>query len=236
MTRVLCTFAKGDYQQLLGLTRPAMLEYAARHGYVFLDLSHCAMEALVRLLGWRTNVRLTLCWYKVPVLYRLLTTYGVSEVLWLDADALIVDGRQDLAAEVPAACVQGLVFYRRPAAAGREAARGPIAIEPGTGQWLVRPSMAEELSKIWKALPDFSDRPCHEQSALVRLLGGCADGRSMGPGPFTDLYARTHQLDHRWGAQRWEISESTEPAIRHAVGGSVAERAAVIKAWLDSMT
>ena len=81
--KVLCSIGAGSHRELLEITGPTFASYANRHGYD-LDL--------------RTELRAPdhpAPWSKVRLLQEVLGRYEF--VVWIDADAAIVDGSRDIA-------------------------------------------------------------------------------------------------------------------------------------------
>src|SRR4051812_34128689 len=86
MRKALATIATGPAADLLALTFPTFLEYAARHGY---DL----------IVGHDGEHDRSAAWGRVPLLQKLLQTYEF--VVWLDADLVILDTKPDIECVMP---------------------------------------------------------------------------------------------------------------------------------------
>src|SRR3990167_8024976 len=80
MTRCIVTHASGPHEELLPISEPGFRDFAQRHGYDFV-------------VGEKLTDRPP-AWNKVYLILEMLAKY--SDVLWLDADLVIVDPSQDL--------------------------------------------------------------------------------------------------------------------------------------------
>jgi hypothetical protein len=94
--KALATIASGRHAELLRLSGPTFRAYADRHGY---ELVIGAGEMPEPRAG---------AWAKVPLIRRLLDTYEL--VLWVDVDAMILDGSVDVAELLDVDAFQGLVL------------------------------------------------------------------------------------------------------------------------------
>ena len=83
--KALCSIGSGPHEPLLEISRPTFAAYAERHGYELIT----STEA---------DPRRPPAWAKVPMLREALAAYDL--VLWIDADAVIVDGTRDIADEL----------------------------------------------------------------------------------------------------------------------------------------
>lgn len=147
MRKALATFASGPAVDLLKISLPTFRNYAERHGYdVIVGDEPCERPA---------------SWCKVPLLQRLLTTHEF--VLWIDADAIIVDPAVDIESVVPTSAFQAFATY------SGEPHAGPA---PNLGVWALRTGSRtqEFLAAIWRQ-EDLIDHPFWEQAALMRLMG-----------------------------------------------------------------
>ena len=92
--KALCSIGSGPHEALLEISRPTFAAYAERHGYELIT----STEA---------DPRRPPAWAKVPMLREALAAYDL--VLWIDADAVIVDGTRDIADELAPDRFLGLV-------------------------------------------------------------------------------------------------------------------------------
>jgi hypothetical protein len=144
---VLCSLAVGDQTRLLRVTQGSFARYARGHGY---DL------VLRRELESQDRPP---PWSKILLIRRLLGQYGL--VLWIDADAVVVDPRRDIAAELAPDSFMGLV----------EHSYDNMRV-PNTGVVLMRsgPMATEFLDAVWRA-EDLVDHAWWENAAVMRCLG-----------------------------------------------------------------
>lgn len=198
-TRAIVTFATGAYRELLDIALPTFRDFATRHGYQ-------VRVANPPPAGRRES------WLKVPAIAKALNTY--DEVLYLDADVVIVDPSADL--DVPDGYWHALVEHHT--------ADGQV---PNCGVWLLRKPMLPVLEQVWK-LDGYLDHPWWEQAALVDLMG--YRGRPLTP-PVRppELYERTWLLENGWNVHRHDRTHVGHARVRHATMWP--DRAAVMREW-----
>jgi hypothetical protein len=161
---------------VLDQSRRAMTAYADRFGYdlVVGDGDSCGRPG---------------AWAKVPLLRQLLDTYAV--VVWVDADAIIMDMTADIASLLPADSFQALVEVR---VVGDARYRR----HPNTGVWVLRDTERARsfLQQVWDATT-YVDHPLWENAAVIDLLGFDLDpGR--GPARPSPWMSGTHWLPEEW--------------------------------------
>jgi hypothetical protein len=192
--RAIATYGIGDHAALLNLSLPTFERYAALHSY---DLRVMPCECDGRPPAWG----------KIPALTKLLASY--DEVLWLDADVLIVSPEEDLASRVPDGYLQALVVH----------VSKNRSVVPNTGVWLVRQGMAPYLAQAW----DMTQHIHHawwEQTAIIELMGYSLRGiTSKPPKTPNELYRRTFQLPAHWNVHSVDLALASHPRMRHALGG-----------------
>lgn len=145
-SRVLCSIGVGPGAELLAIARPSFSRYAERHGYeLVLENRVLAPERPT-------------AWSKLVLLRELLAEHEL--VLWIDADAVIVDDEDDIDAALGDARL-GLVEHRL----------GPHRV-PSTGVLVLRrdPVVLSAVERAWEAA-DLLRHPWFEQAALARELG-----------------------------------------------------------------
>ena len=145
--KVLCSIGSGAHAELLEITRETFAAYAARHGYeVVLETGRRAPERPP-------------AWDKVLLLRELAE--DADTLLWLDADAVVVDTSRDIAAELRPGDLLGLVERR----VGRDRL-------PNTGVMVLRggPAACELLDLVWAA-ERLINHPWWENAALLDVLG-----------------------------------------------------------------
>ena len=187
MKRAIATFGLGSCAPQLELSLPTFKVFAKRHGY---DLFIAPVIGVTR----------HPVWYKIPMLQTLLATY--DEVLWLDSDLVIVDGREDL--NVPEDAWQAMVFHHT--------GDGEV---PNCGVWLVRKPMLPYLQIAWDNTK-YLDNRWREQSAIIEQMGYVDIVRPVYLDKPTELYARTYQLDNNWNVHVWDQPQPEYPRIQHA--------------------
>ncbi|HTX33301.1 MAG TPA: glycosyltransferase [Solirubrobacteraceae bacterium] len=206
--KVLISAGTGELARCLDISLPTFEEFADRHGYDILVGDEAAAEGRPA------------SWASVRLLQRALSDYEAA--LWVDADALIVDTRSDVDAELPPDSFQGLVRHHT--------AEGEV---PNAGVWFLRagPDAQHLLEAMWERT-EFIEHPWWENAALMSLLGydlGVVrdDGYARGPSRLvreSAFLAGTTWLDTAWNS----ISQdsSPEPRIRHWPGIPVQQRLA----------
>lgn len=197
--KILATFGLGQHSELLDLTMPRFKIYADLHGY---DLVTEPVAVCDRPAPWN----------KLPLLTELLETY--DEVLWLDADVVVLDCSKDLADEVSDEHIQAMVFHEL---LGNKDVQ--IRTVPNSGVWLLRKPMLPWLDLAWNST-QFIDHAWWEQAAMISLLGFYINRSNM---PYrqepSELYHRTYQLGACWNYRDDLLNQSSGKArIVHAVG------------------
>lgn len=197
MRRALVSLATGPHRELLDIAWPTFEEFADRHGYDLIEAD--------------TQSPRPPSWWKVPVLRELLTQYG--EVLWLDADVVVVDPTEDL--PVPVGPVQAVVAHRT--------ADGEV---PNLGVWLVRRPMIPVLDQLWRMTENLN-HPWWEQAAMVQLLGyGGTPLRQQRP---SELLDKTHFLGPEWNRHVNDRTPCEHVRVQHATMHE--DRAEVMRRW-----
>jgi hypothetical protein len=193
VNKAIASIGTGPHEPLLRLASRSFGPFARRHGY---DL-HLHSEAV--------DTTRPAPWSKIPLLHDLLGHY--DQVLWLDADLVVVDPRED----VPAPDLMALVEH--PTKEGRM---------PNSGVWMLRGGEEARsfLEAVW-AQDDLIDHKWWENAAICRLLGYTLD--PVAPGPPTAWRERTTFLDPRWNSI--PDAHARRPRIRHYPGYAPRTRA-----------
>lgn len=188
LRKALATFGSGPAAEALALALPTFRAYASRHDYeiVIGNGAACGRPA---------------SWGKVGLLRRLLAAYDF--VVWLDADALILDTRTDLESIVPADAFQAF-------AVTTSTLQGDTS--PCLGVWALRAGdrTHEFLAAVW-AQADLTDHRWWEQAAAMRLLG------------WTIEYPLYKERPSEWDAGTFILGEEWDmipmsPAVGYAPG------------------
>lgn len=189
------------------MTGPTFAEFADRHGYE-LHLFD-ADPAPDRPTSWR----------KVRLFQELLGTY--DEVLWIDADAVVVDGTDDITDELRPDDLMGLSAHVTPEG------EDPI---PNCGVWLIRKNAAttEFLDAVWDSTR-FIDHKWWENAAVLTLLGYELEPKVRLLRP-TPMWFRARLLSTAWNSV--PADPSPAPRIVHFAGLSHEERLTGIRSVL----
>ena len=190
MTRALATIGTGPMEPVLCQALRTFMPYARRHGYE------------VRIGSGESDGR-PAAWAKLLFLERLLRDY--DEVLWLDADVVILDPSEDLAAYVPLESYQALVQTRVEDMAW-----------VNTGVWYVRADerTSRFLRAVWERT-EFIDHIWWENAAALELLGYQLDERVPRQGsPSSD---GTTILSEEWNRQMDAFRLRDRARMRHYV-------------------
>jgi hypothetical protein len=218
VSRILCSIGAGPHAALLDVSEPTFRQYADRHGYELVT----AREA---------DPQRPPPWAKVALLRELLERFDLA--VWIDADAVIVDGSVDIADELEPDNQLGLVEHHR----GEERI-------PNTGVmvWRAGHFAHELLAQVW-ASTRFIDHPWWENAALVDALGydvprfsrleRLLPGR---PRPCRPVRPSQYLAGTQFLAPEWNwayLSRVEHPRIVHCVGVPVEQRRADMQAALE---
>jgi glycosyl transferase family (putative galactosyltransferase) len=211
MRKVLCSIGAGPHAALLDVSEPTFRAYADAHGYELVT----TREA---------DPARPPAWAKVALLRELLDTYDLA--LWIDADAVIVDGREDIAAELRPDAQLGLVRH------------GDV---PNTGVmvWRSGDFARSLLDRMWAA-KRFLNHPWWENAALLDALGYDVPRfnrldrvlrRRTRPRRSSPFLAGVQFLAPEWN---WAyLARVDNPRIVHCVGVPVDQRLRDMQAALE---
>lgn len=207
---ILCSLGAGAHAELLAMTTPTLEAWARRFGY---DL-----ELRTQLLAPERPPS----WSKVLQVLQHLRTHRV--VLWVDADAVVVDGREDLAARVS---------EQRPLAMVAHVYGGQTV--PNLGVFAVRTGedTIDLLQRLWR-MTGYVQHKWWENAAFLDVLG-----YDIATEPI--VKARPSAWDDRvaWLGPEWNslpgLVQAERPIITHYAGRSHQDRlrlmAADLEAW-----
>jgi hypothetical protein len=191
--KVLCSIGAGPHEALLDLSGETFRIFAERHDYE-LDLRR-ELLAPERAPSWS----------KIPLFRELLDRYDL--VLWIDADAAVVDPTLDPADELRPHDLMGLVAHE---------VDGQVV--PNCGVWLLRrdPDVVAFLDRVW-ARTEYIAHKWWENAALLAELGYSTEPHVeiVEPSP---MRQRTTYLDRSWNSIR--IDTAAHPRINHYPGRS----------------
>ena len=147
------------------------------------------------------------------MVYRLLDAYEI--VVWLDADAIVVDFERNIADELRPDKDLYLVEHR--GALIDQAIPNTGVLMLHAGAWA-----RELLSAVW-ACADLADHPWREQAALMRLLGYNIEPGNARPERRTYWHGRTQFLHTEWNNLPHLMPAATA-VINHYAGQPFDER------------
>lgn len=199
MSKAIVSYAVGLHEQLLDIAWPSFVGFARRHGW---DLYRASKHGKDRPPAW----------YKLQAILGLLPNY--DEVLLLDADTIIVDGREDLTA--PEWAWQAMVRHRT--------GDGDV---PNTGVWLCRKPMLPVIEAAWNNTK-WLMHGWWEQAALLDLMGYHVEAPCHQV-TNTELYQKTYFLDPSWNVHKWHEPAAERHRIQHATMWP--DRVAVMQEW-----
>jgi hypothetical protein len=145
--KALCSIGAGSHAALLAVSEPTFRAYGERHGYEVITSS-------------RSEPARPPAWGKVAMLRETVDAFDL--VLWIDADAVIVDGGDDIADELEADRHLALVQHRH----------WDDQLIPNTGVMLLRSGEFSRslLDGMWGATR-LIDHPWWDNAALLDVLG-----------------------------------------------------------------
>jgi hypothetical protein len=200
--KVLCPIGVGSHAELLAITGSSFASYANRHNYD-LDL-RAELVARDRPPAWS----------KVRLLQELLGQYDV--VVWVDADAAIVDASEDIVGPMGRKLI-AMVAHSTP--------EGDHI--PNTGVLAVRShrKVRAFLRKVW-AQTQFIDHKWWENAAWLAQLGYelVPSVRLVKP---TRMYRRTSFLSNEWNSVPADPAQ--RPRIVHCAGQDQATRLRILE-------
>jgi hypothetical protein len=204
--RVLCTAASGPFAQLLAIGLPALRAYARKYRFDLMAVTRA--DAYGRPPAWG----------KVPIIYQLLDSYGV--VVWIDADAAIVDTSRNIADELAPGKDLYLVEHRGFTGDGELVTANTGVMMLRSGAWSKR-----LLETAWAVREDLIYHRWWENAAMLELLGYRVDPQPSQHERVTEWFVRTHLLDVEWNSMP-HFCASPTPLINHYAGLPLAERKA----------
>lgn len=179
---MICTAATGQHVELLEITLPVLTAYARRHRFDLVDVRH------------DTAFGRPASWGKIPIIRGLLEAYEL--VVWVDADAIIVDLERDITEELRPAKDLYLVEHRNETDAAANA--GVLMLRSGAWSRALLAAMWGSVERI--------DHHWWENAALLDLLGYSIDSHPWGIVRSTPWLERTRFIDVAWNtmpSQPW---------------------------------
>jgi hypothetical protein len=212
-SRALATLGIGPSARWLAYSGETFRRYALKHGYEYVQGSGAMPEGRPA------------AWAKIPLLQRLLEAFEL--VVWIDADATILDDSRDIASELAPDTWQALVASDLTGREGR--------FVPNTAVWVLRrtPRTHGFLQAVWDSV-DFIDRTYWENAAVLHLLGFTYEAPIRLVDPAAPWLEGTQWLAEEWN--RIPGPWADEPArIRHWAGVDYPLRARQLRADLAYM-
>jgi hypothetical protein len=205
--KVVCSIGAGAHEELLAVSGETFRIFAERHGYD-LDLRH-------ELLAPERPP----AWSKLPLFRELLDRYDL--VVWIDADAAVVDPTLDIADELGRRDLIGVVAHHYDG-----------QVIPNCGVWVLRRHRRVRalLDTLW-AHEDLVDHKWWENAALLVELGYSIEPEVRLVRP-TRLARRTCFLDRAWNSIA--VDPQPRPRINHYPGRSQAHRLEHLARDLDT--
>jgi hypothetical protein len=197
--RALFSLGVGPHAELLEMTGPTFAGFADRHGYE------------LHLFDADPAPDRPAPWGKIRLLQDLLGSY--DEVLWIDADAVVVDSTDDITDSLSPDDLMALAAHVTPEG------ENPI---PNSGVWLVRKdaTITEFLDAVWDST-QFIDHKWWENAAVLTQLGYelAPKVRLIRPTP---MWSRVRFLSTSWNS--FPADPSPAPRIVHFAGMTHEER------------
>jgi glycosyltransferase involved in cell wall biosynthesis len=201
---VVCSIGSGAHEELLAIARPPLAAWATRYGYD-LDLRH-DLAAPERPASWS----------KVRLVRERLETHQV--VIWVDADTVVVDGREDLARRVSRS---------RPIAMVAHGYAGQQVPNLGVFALWSCPRTKALLDTLW-SMTEYRDHKWWENAALLDLLGYDIATEPIRKVRSSDLDARIEWLGNEWNSITLDPAE--QPIIVHHPGTPDEDRVRMMRA------
>ena len=191
--RVIATAAIGHHRELFDIVRSKLEMYAELHGY---EISNCQDT----LDPMRPHA-----WTKIIHIINLMKDY--EEILWIDADAIILDGAVDVSSIVEEDTDLAWVWHSY-----------ENQSHPNSGVMYIKVNKATcMLFLLANEQRDLSDHPWWDQAALMRLLGIESDIWPIGSIKNTELIpVKEQKLPIEWNSIRQDPAKN--PKIRHLAG------------------
>ncbi|MGI8632692.1 MAG: putative nucleotide-diphospho-sugar transferase [Solirubrobacterales bacterium] len=196
--RAFATLGAGRQSTLLRVSGPSFARYCQRWGY---DYFACS---------WPVDFSRPVAWSKIALLRALLDSYDT--VVWMDADAVIVDHGTDIGTETDNCHFLSLVEHE---VEGKR--------NPNTGVVLLRScdEARDFLDQVWEKA-EYLHHRWWEQAAVMDVLGYDVDsGEIVGDSP--------HRSGVAWLSKRWNSIPDDpvrNPYVRHYPGWTVSRRLA----------
>ena len=194
MTRkVIASVAIGSHKELLDLSIGKLNNYADLYGY---EISIC-FESL--------DSSRPAAWNKILHILNLMPEF--DEILWIDADAIIVDTSKDISEEVSKETDLAWVYHSY----GDQS-------HPNTGVMFIRSNLKTvNLFELANLQTDLTNHPWWDQAAIMRLMGlESIDWPFELKESQVKIEINEQKLSTEWNSIRQAPAE--KPRIRHFAG------------------
>lgn len=214
MNRAMLCYGIGDaHAEMHRLTLPAKRAYAQRHRYTLVTPE---IQPTNRPPSWE----------KIPAMLRLLNDF--DQVLFIGADVLIVDGRRDIAENMPPEAWHALAVHDIDSMPGTPR----VGHVPNCDVWLVTRQFASLLRKIDHMSTYMSNHPWWEQAACMLIMGYQLEHPCTRVKP-SQVWQHTFELDGRFNSHPYSKTLGA-PYFRHATGYDIPTRMSMLRSWVDA--
>jgi glycosyl transferase family (putative galactosyltransferase) len=192
--RAIVTLGAGRQARFLAYSGETFRRYALKHGYEYVQGSGAMAEDR------------PVAWAKIPLLLHLLEAFEL--VVWIDADAVILDDSVDIASELAPDAWQAMVAHHW----GDE-------VSPNTGVWVLRRGSrsSEFLRAVWQSV-EFVDAVFWENAAVMHLLGFTYRTPRRLINPASEWLDGTQWLSEEWNRLTAHSPRLQPARIRHWAG------------------
>lgn len=202
-----------EHGMMAANTMPLMHSYASKHGA---DFSCVNLQAS----------GIPASWVKVPYVAKALEQF--DEVLWLDADIVVMKSQESIFAEVAADSVLAVVEHHTPC--------GDV---PNFGMFVARRGLADTFNFIWaNKREQYLNHPWWEQAAMLEQLGysvahtgDCQQSRRISGSPLLD---KTTILHPKWNHHPYDSAGVEDPNFVHVT--MYADRVGAVRALCGKAT
>jgi len=191
--RVIATASIGQHEELFSLAQLNLEMYADLHGYT---ISNCR---------YSLDTTRPPAWTKITHILDLMKNY--DEILWIDADAIIVNGVVDISSIVDDKSDLSWVYHEY-----------DNQSHPNSGVMFIRVNTAtRRLFELANHQRDLDHHPWWDQAALMRVLGIESNIQPVGKLINSEPIRVTEQrLAKDWNSIRQDSAQ--QPRIRHFAG------------------
>jgi Nucleotide-diphospho-sugar transferase len=162
VNKAIVTYATNGHEELLDISAPSYKEFARRHGYQFVRCMREPNDASTYPAAWK----------KVAILIDFLSNHQYEEVVWFDADMVVVNPLDDFP---PMASNPSAGVFTQDKLHSLVRHFEDCSEVPNSGVWRLRKSCgsleAVDLLHAMTNLEVFTNHGWWEQAALMTLMG-----------------------------------------------------------------